>query len=299
MPSRIQLYLLILISFAFVFNACSSSQEIVGDESISNQHLSKNGCFDTSLLTAEDRVLADSLLYDSLNNTGLHTFISTLKPMSDVVAYRWQVEPDDSTNTTSESFKDEYEQLNRIAASFSCGPIRTVITPFKMLFNGERYVQLRVVNKDAIETMLATYPEFWSRWAFAGGSDPAVMIQTMEYEDRFDRFRGYGYLYGYPSHGVDFFVDAAKSQAETGDFVERDFMQMPVVSGRTGMFVYAVPKGHEQNNIDREIKRLASENVDLFNELAPDYYDESGNFDGFSFLRDFHMNTEQSVVLTR
>ncbi len=268
--------------------ACSPTRQIPEPTAKESNYYE---CFNTTNLSKKDHIFADSLLYNSLNNTGLHTFISDLKPMSDVISFRWAIEPTEEDENPALNYIVEYEQLNRIAAALSCGPLRAVITPFKVIFDGERYVQLRIVRTDAIERILAEYPEFWSRWVFASGSDPAVIIQVMEYEDRYDRFRGYGYLYGYPAYAVDFFVEAAESQSETGEFVERDFMQMPVVSGRTGTFVYAVPKGHEKNEIDREIERRANENVATFNGISSNFYREDGSFDAFGFLREFYLET--------
>ena len=97
---------------------------------------------------------------------------------------------------------------------------------------------------------LQTYAAFWQNWGFVPGSDAETIVTVVEYESRFNRFRGYGYLYGYPAHAVDFFVEAARIQQDTGDFVTRDFVQIPAFVRETGMFVYAVPKGHELNAID-------------------------------------------------
>ncbi|AXJ01084.1 hypothetical protein CYPRO_1834 [Cyclonatronum proteinivorum] len=242
-------------------------------------------CFNFDVLSAEDHGYVDSLLYSSLSNTGLHTFISDLKPMSDIVSFRWQIEGTEEDAHPALQFIDEFVRINHIAAAISCGPLKTILTPFRNIFDGERYVQMRVVRQDAFDQSFAAFPEFWSRWAFAEGTDPAIVVQVMEYEERLDRFRGYGLLYGYPEHAVDFFVDAAAHQAETGEFVERDFMQMPVVSGRTGMFVYAVPRGHEKNDADQDIYNRAQENVAFFLEHSQAWYDEYGRFDTSGFLR--------------
>ena len=72
-------------------------------------------------------------------------------------------------------------------------------------------------------------------------------------------------------------------------------MQMPVESDRTGTFVYAVPKGHEKNEIDKEIEHRANENLAIFNSLASSFYSEDGSFDAFGFLREFYLE----AVLTR
>ncbi|MCC5913977.1 MAG: hypothetical protein JJU46_06345 [Balneolaceae bacterium] len=279
------LYLIVLLPLIY---SCATTKEKTTSydrEALSEEATEYKNCFNLSVLNEDDRVLADSLLYSSLNNTGLHTFTSTLKPMSDISSFRWRVEPEDGDDHPSVEFIDEYTQLNRIAEAISCGPLETVLTPFKRVNNGERYVQMRVYRSDAVDRVLEEYPEFWSLWTFAEGSNPAIMIQTMEYESSSSRFRGYGYLYGYPGHAVDFFVEAAESESETGEFVSRDFIQMPVVSGRSGMFVYAVPEGHELNEADREIEEKAHENVRRFNERASEYY-EGETFDAESFLRD-------------
>lgn len=279
------LYLLLLIPF--IFSCATTKEKVSSDDYYSSleKPTEYENCFNLSALEKEDRVLADSLLYNSLNNTGLHTFTSTLKPMSDITSYKWQVEPEDGDDHPSVAFIDEYAQLNRIADAISCGPLVTVLTPFKKLYDGERYVQMRVYRSDAVNRVLKEYPKFWSQWTFAEGSNPGIILQTMEYESSNNRFQGYGYLYGYPGHAVNFFVEAAESESETGEFVSRDFIQMPVVSGRTGMFVYAVPEGHEMNESDEAIEAEAQENVRRFNERAPEYY-EGDVFDAESFLRD-------------
>jgi hypothetical protein len=280
-------YLYLILSATLVISCATTKEQTHSqyETEITNNESVLEECFNFEALEKRDRMLADSLLYNSLNNTGLHTFTSKLKPMSDIAAFRWQVEPEEDNDHQPIEFIDEYIQLNRIAEAFSCGPLKTVLTPFKRVNNGERYVQMRVYRSDAVNRVIREYPEFWSKWTFAEGSNPAIMIQTMEYESSGNRFRGYGYLYGYPGHAVDFFIEAAESEAETGDFVSRDFIQMPVVSGQTGMFVYAVPEGHEMNETDLAIEAEAKENVQRFNERAPNYYD-GDQFDSSAFLRD-------------
>ena len=283
-PMR-NLYLIVLLPLLYSCATTKDKAEFFDQSTLTEEVAEYKNCFNLSALNELERVLADSLLYNSLNNTGLHTFTSTLKPMSDITSFRWQVESEDGDDHPSIAFIDEYIQLNRISEAISCGPLETVLTPFKRLNNGERYVQMRVYRSDAVNRVIKEYPEFWSQWTFAEGSNPAIIIQTMEYESSSSRFRGYGYLYGYPEHAVDFFVEAAESESETGEFITREFIQMPVLSGRTGMFVYAVPEDHEMNEADLAIEDEANKNVNRFNELAPDYY-EGEYFDAAAYLRD-------------
>jgi hypothetical protein len=52
---------------------------------------------------------------------------------------------------------------------------------------------------------------------------------AIEYSQSGPRWRGYGYLFGFPLYAVDFFVNAGESEKQTGKFVERDFLSIPYV----------------------------------------------------------------------
>lgn len=71
------------------------------------------------------------------------------------------------------------------------------------------------------------------------------------------RFRGYGHLFGYPEYAVEFFAEAAETEAMTGEFVERDFIHIPTFESDEGRFVYAVPVGHQENADDMDLRRRA------------------------------------------
>ncbi len=252
-------------------------------------------CFDFSGLEQEDIRLADSILYVGLQNEALHTLISGLKPMSDVMAFPFHKDEPDTVHSDmiimgSERFMETFAQLNRITDAFQCDDLRAGLFPFRNVFNGKRHVQLRVFRADAVDRILDENPDFWLKWAFMPGANAEIIIQTIEFESMLDRFRGYGYLYGYPSHAVDFFAASAAHHDETGEFVERDFLSMPVVSGQSGRFVYAVEKGHTRSEADRQIYDAAAENVRHFNELSSSFYEPDSTFRAADFLRFFLMH---------
>ncbi len=280
-----------VIVFLFLFS-CQTKERII--ESDPPPSTLDPTCFDFSGLEQEDLMLADSILYVGLQNEALHTLISDLKPMSDVMAFPFYLEEPDSIHSDmiimgSERFMETFSQLNRITDAFQCDDLRAGLFPFRNVFNGKRHVQLRVFRADAVDRMLDENPDFWSKWAFTPGANPETLIQTIEFESMLDRFRGYGYLYGYPSHAVDFFVASAAHQDETGEFVERDFLSLPVVSGQSGRFVYAVEKGHTRNEADLRIYDAAAENVRLFNEHSSSFYEPDSTFRAAEFLRFFQM----------
>src|SRR5690606_37228258 len=92
---------------------------------------------------------------------------------------------------------------------------------------------------------LTAEQNFFGHYGFVPGADPAVVLNTIEYEDTYKRWRGYGYLFGYPPYAVDFFVEAGHRADTSGSFVERDFFALPVHIREDGHFVYAIPKGYQ------------------------------------------------------
>jgi len=46
--------------------------------------------------------------------------------------------------------------------------------------------------------------------------------------------------------------------------VTRDFVQIPAFVRETGMFVYAVPKGHELNAIDLQLREAAVQTLERY-----------------------------------
>lgn len=74
-----------------------------------------------------------------------------------------------------------------------------------------------------------------------------------------DRWRGYGYLFGYPADAVDFFIEAglsAEDDSEVGPGKDRRFIQIPTHAAESGRFTYAVPLDHVRSAGD---EALASE----------------------------------------
>jgi hypothetical protein len=128
-------YLYLILSATLVISCATTKEQTHSqyETEITNNESVLEECFNFEALEKRDRMLADSLLYNSLNNTGLHTFTSKLKPMSDIAAFRWQVEPEEDNDHQPIEFIDEYIQLNRIAEAFSCGPLKRFLPHSKGL----------------------------------------------------------------------------------------------------------------------------------------------------------------------
>lgn len=266
-------YLLLII--ALLISACTTTETIQNDVFATKKIPDAQAqCFDLSVMSAEDQEYARDILWEVLDEVGLYTVVDTLKAMSDVKSHRFPAMDEDQFSTDAPdslkltpSDRQELRQLKRVVANLHCGPVSFTVTPFQSLYGGKRYYQLRVVNLDILNKQLAKNNIFWERWGFVPGSNPSTIITVMEYESGSDRFRGYGLLYGYPDYAVDFFVDAANEQKKTGEFVQRDFFQIPAYSGDTGRYVYAMPKGHTPTEVDSVIYRRAVETLARYREL--------------------------------
>jgi hypothetical protein len=84
------------------------------------------------------------------------------------------------------------------------------------------------------------------------------VLMTIEHSQPGTRWRGLGYLFGFPLYAVDFFVAAGEEEQRTGKFVERDFYSISTFVAAERHFVWAVSKGHEEREEDRAIKSRAA-----------------------------------------
>ncbi len=214
--------------------------------------LGVNGCavfnHRSSVQAAEEYSdLQEELLEEMLISEALYTLAGGLKPVSSSF---WRatiaIEKPSLTEVSEarialKSFEDRYPDFD------------TGVMAFANTYEGERYLDAFVAHRSSVSRMIDTYSEFWAPYGVTQEMAPAEVILTVEHMPKLDRFRGYGYLFGYPDYAVDFFVEAAAHEDGTDDFVERDFRQIPTIASETGRFTYAVPKGYPVQPVDREL----------------------------------------------
>jgi hypothetical protein len=111
------------------------------------------------------------------------------------------------------------------------------------------------------------------------------MMAIERTRDPSDRWRGFGLIFGYPKYAIDFFVTAGMHQRSTGEFVERDFRQIATYAGRSGRFVYAVPKLSRPGPEDIALQRRAALFLAEYKRLRPQYTAPTKN--PSSLLRDW------------
>ncbi|MFN3596437.1 MAG: hypothetical protein ACK41D_04100 [Rubricoccaceae bacterium] len=221
-----------------------------------------DGCFDLRVLPAADRAYADSLLGAALDREALYTYAAPIKPISSVAMLRLPVARPDSVPEgareqarAAPGAQAAAERFYRVAAALRCGPVETVVVPYRAAFGSERALQMTAVRRDRLDEILARDAPFWLQFGIVPGADAHLVVSVVEHAAAADRWRGYGYLFGYPEHAITFFVEAGREGMVTGEIVPRDFFHIPVHVRESGHFTYAVPRGYTPTETDSVLYR--------------------------------------------
>ena len=209
-------------------------------------------CFPFERLPDPLRRRARDLLLTALDSEALYTIASDLKPMSSGF-YTAQV-------TVARPELREVEEVRQILDTWKCGgELEASVHHFAAVYEGRRPVEGVVFNLGSFRRMLEVRESFFAGYGLSPSADPVEALMAIEYDQTTARLRGYGYFFGYPEYAVDFFAKAADDQKASGTLVPRDFRSLPTARGER-RFVYATPKGHEENDADRALE-LAAERV--------------------------------------
>jgi hypothetical protein len=129
---------------------------------------------------------------------------------------------------------------------------------------------------------------FFGQWGFTPNTAVQTVITAIEFEQKNDRYRAYGYLFGYPDYAIDFFVQASIDEQKNGVFVTRDFIHLPVFIEKKGYFTYAVPKNHQKNELDVQLQLRANEIYKQFLTSRMLFLTEKNTFRAQDFLKSIH-----------
>jgi hypothetical protein len=255
---------LLFISIPFLLLSCAGTRSFTGTD------------------MADQRSLADSMLADALDHEGLYALIDTIKPMSSIKYLSYPIAKDSTQGIMDHQVVKEYKYLDSVALykqiceKLSNDKIRFVMIPFQQSYKGRRNIEIYAVNLYKFKSKLKEHAAFFGQFGITPDADPAQVITLIEYENKADRWRGYGYLFGYPAYAVDFFVMAGLQQDNGGEFVKRDFFQIPVYAGKQGYFTYAMPKGHQPGAVDSTLYNTASIALERYKKLRSKYVNEKG-----------------------
>jgi hypothetical protein len=214
-------------------------------------------CFPTERLPADLRAKSEALLLKALDSEALYTIIGGLKPMSSGFAsFKFSVEKPDLA---------QIEETRRLLSVWRCGDsLYADVQHFAAMVDDEktkekiRFAEAVVFNRPAMAGKIGQYPDFFAPYGITPSAHPMEVLMTIEHSQESPRWRGFGYLFGYPLYAVDFFVAAGEEKQRTGKFVERDFYSVPTFVTAERQFVWAVPKGHIEREEDRAIKSRAA-----------------------------------------
>ncbi len=177
----------------------------------------------------------------------------------------------------------ELDSWHRITKKLSNEHLQFVVVPFRQPWDEKRNLQILVCRRDQFQKTLQKEAVFFGQWGFTPNADPATVLTAIEFESKNDRYRAYGYLFGYPDHAVDFFVEASLSTEESGEFVARDFFHMPVAAGDKGYFTYATPKGYVPGKSDSVIYKRAQATLERYKQLKRQHQ-KNGQLDALSLF---------------
>jgi hypothetical protein len=214
-------------------------------------------CFPTERLPADLRARSEALLLEALDSEALYTIIGGLKPMSSGFAsFKFSVEKPDLA---------QIEETRRMLSVWRCGDMLYAdVQHFAAMYDDEktkekiRFAEAVVFNRPALAGRIGQYPDFFAPYGITPNAHPMEVLMTIEHSQPGPRWRGLGYLFGFPLYAVDFFVTAGEEEKRTGKFVERDFYSIPTFVAAERHFVWATPKGHEERKEDRAIKSRAA-----------------------------------------
>jgi hypothetical protein len=204
-------------------------------------------CAPLERLRPELRAKAAALLTRMLDTEALYTVAGGLKPVSDGF---WQARFPAALSTAP-----AIEEARACLAAVRCGDeLAAGVYVFARPVKGEKVATAFVAHRAALRRTIEKHSAVFGPLGVLPDTEPQGMMERVDRGPASARWRAFGLLFGYPEHAVDFFVRAGEAQRSSGKFVERDFVSVPTVARATGRFVYAVPKGHGENDADRELK---------------------------------------------
>jgi hypothetical protein len=199
---------------------------------------------------------------------GVYTLAGGLKPISsDVRDLQLRIAP--SLDTVKLA---ELERLRVVARALQCGELGVFVQVFTATYPGRdssivRSASMVLYHRQSLRTAIARQAAFFARLGVTPSADPREVVGAVENAPQADRWRGYGYLFGYPDDAVDFFVQAGIDGERTKQIVPRDFRRVETFTKypeqRGGAlvnsaFVYAVPKGFVESAGDRVLRDAAA-----------------------------------------
>jgi len=201
---------------------------------------------------AAEPLSANALALKLLDSEALYTVTGGRKPVSEGF---WR-----ARFPAAQPTPDEVAEARKVLAELPLGPdLEAGVYVFATAYEGKRSASAFVAHKPSLAALIARRKDVFDRIGVAPDTRPQAVMEAIDRAPPTDRWRSYGLVFGYPEYAVEFFVAAGQKQAETKQFVARDFVHLPTFASGEGRFVYAVPKGHTERDEDRRLKATTTE----------------------------------------
>ena len=104
---------------------------------------------------------------------------------------------------------EHLEKWHKILEALSTDQFEFMLVPFRQSWDGKRNLQILACRRDIFDELMEEHSAFFGQWGFTPHADASTVLTAVEFEQRNDRYRAYGYLFGYPEHAVDFLLRPA------------------------------------------------------------------------------------------
>lgn len=270
-----------LLLLALFLSLCVVAQGILGPANDGSagplNAVSPADCFPMEQLAPADRALGERWLLEALDKEALYTVAADLKPATlSFLAGRISV-----TDPSTEEL-ESLRQAARIVASWRCGgDLGAVVVPGTVVMDGKRVVHVVLFRRSGIRTVIEDFAPVFGGAGIVPELAAEPVLATVEMLPPPLRHRAWGHLLGYPAYAVDFFARADEQQRAGGDpsvkgIVPRDFISVPTFARETNHFVWAAPKGHQENEVDRSLRARAAPVLARYRELREQHIREKG-----------------------
>ena len=268
----------------------------------------RNQCFPLETLPPQLREVAEQMLLEALDREALYTLIGGLKAMSSAILTE---ERQFQLDTAKPQIR-EFEEFQQIAETWRCGEelwagisaLRHVVpkdrdTPVGIDVlgrkQGVRTVYGNVLNLPAVRRVIEAHAPLFGYHGLTRRTAPAEMLARIGMLDEIDFNLAFGYLYGYPSHAVEFYsrlLDRARKgqPLKPGEAVNINVpTYSPVmVRGETGsQFRYRIAPDHQEDDEDRRLRITAAKTLEAYRARRPKYIGE-GKPGVLALIRDWY-----------
>jgi len=276
----------LIIPVFLLFIACGTKKNTYSQES------------SYSSLNNYERHLIDSILQYGLENEALYTLMGDIKPMSSLVTFTFPIANADSTKKISGNvlnrdvhglYLDRISIIQKAINKISIPDLQFIMVPYLSAQGKRRIIQLSVVRKSSLDKLLKEKENFYGQFGLVPGTDPVVVVTSIEGNDKYERWRGYGYLFGYPDYAVDFFNNAAEESKKAGKLVERNPFRIPTYNPRHSNFVYVYPKDYTPTaDVDSVLYYKATGILKEYKNIRNNYLNSDSTVQAYKLLKDYY-----------